>query len=699
MDSFPTPPQDCRIRLLALALLLTACGEATPLDSSPPDPSDTTDSVAAPNQAPTAPVITLEPAEPTTLDDLGVTVVVEGEDPDGDPVQTEIRWLQDGEETGYVGSVLPASATSRGQTWSARARTTDGQADSAETEASVTVFNSAPEPPELAVLPWAPREDEDLVCVEDENATDADGDPLTLVFTWTVDGEAFTETATTLREGDTVPGHVTHGKQRWTCTVTVSDPEEASAVAQASNSIERTLTRGYRVLSEWGLSLQTWDNFEGAYTDAATWAESNLTTPWGTHLVDDFPDQPFGLISSGSASPMDLAETYAPWADRLTTIQLGDEEYFSEEWLESNGGFIRETWAHLPNVVVHTNQWIGQIYGEEMARWVQEGRPDLLTWDTYHFNGRSVRGMGQPFMLSNLQLYREFAAAGHDGAGEEPIPFGQYAQAFEVTSGYTLSESELRLYPFATWTFGGRWLSLFAWNSWYEGGAGEMTLFDTFPNEDPTPSFYEYAEALGESRNLSPALSALFSTYVVIKVGSHACDVGACRNPLPHETRYFLTAVVPEWNSEQAPWIKGLKVENLGTHNDGLPGDVVIGTFEPLLESCDGPEVHGEPYWMVLNAFVALNEGGRYVKTGDASETAQRVTLTFQLPETPADGEPIVEAIRLQRETGALERLPLQILEDGLGTLELEIPGGTADLFKLDTGAAFCGIEDPRQTP
>lgn len=685
--------------LLGMVGLVCSCA---PEDSgAPEDPPEEsvgdsgTEPVEEGNTAPTAATVSLGPVGATTLDDLVITVVEEAWDADGDELELEVRWLRDGETMGYTDLVLPASATARDETWTAVVQASDGQALGPEARAELTVVNTAPAAPQLIVLPEGPTTDEDLVCVVAEPAVDVDGDALAHSVSWWRNGEVFPDTVTTLLADDTVPASATSGGQRWQCVVTVDDGSASPVEAEAWTSIERELTRGYRVLSEWGLSLQAWDNFMGAYTDAATWEASNLTTPWGTQNIDAFPDQPFGLIGSGSDLPSEIAEIYAPYVDRLTTIQLGDEDYFSEEWLEENGNFIRESWLYLPSAVVHTNHWIGQIYGEEMERWVQEGRPDLLTWDTYHFYGSSYPGMGEPFMLSNLQLYRQFALAGYDGEGNQPIPFGQYAQAFETTPGYSLSESELRLYAFGTWTFGGRWLNLFAWNSWWVGGASSYILFDTFPNSDPTPSFYEYADAMGESRHLSPALSALFSTDVVIVPGSHSCDGGTCQNDLPEDAPYFLTAVVPPWDPETHPWIVGVEVENLGAHNDGLPGDIVIGSFEPLLESCDGPDVHGEPAWMILNSFIAPNEGDRYHKTGGSEELVQRVTLTFRLPEAEAGQDPVSQALRVRRDDGEVEALPMFDLGDGTATLQLELPGGTADLIKLDTGAVFCGAQDP----
>ncbi len=96
--------------------------------------------------------------------------------------------------------------------------------------AEVTVLNSAPTAPGVAVTPYSPWATwDDLLCDIDAPASDADGDPITYTITWTVDGVAYpggggwVGPTTTTWTDDTVPGEDTIEGETWTCTVTPND--------------------------------------------------------------------------------------------------------------------------------------------------------------------------------------------------------------------------------------------------------------------------------------------------------------------------------------------------------------------------------------------------------------------------------------------------------------------------------------------
>ena len=84
-------------RSVALGLLLTvgACTE----DGIVPGPG-------AANTPPSAPVVAIAPANPTTADDLTVSFLAEATDADGDAVTYTYRWLKD--------SVVQADLTTAG---------------------------------------------------------------------------------------------------------------------------------------------------------------------------------------------------------------------------------------------------------------------------------------------------------------------------------------------------------------------------------------------------------------------------------------------------------------------------------------------------------------------------------------------------------------------------------------------------------
>lgn len=115
----------------------------------------------------------------------------------------------------------------------------DGEATGASASASVTVEadpepNTAPTAPVVAVTPPTPRDADALGCEITSPATDADGDALTYVYAWTVDGADAGVAGPTVDAAATAVGEV------WTCSVRASDgvdlgPEGSAAVTIASN--------------------------------------------------------------------------------------------------------------------------------------------------------------------------------------------------------------------------------------------------------------------------------------------------------------------------------------------------------------------------------------------------------------------------------------------------------------------------------
>jgi len=213
-------------RILPALVLAAAC--ATPPDDAPPP------------TAPTAPLIAIQPAAPTTVDALRVVVTTPSTDVDGDLAGYTFRWQRDGVDVAAPADpeTLPSTATTRDETWTvwASARDTTGLSSSASF-AEVVVANSPPTPPTVAVEPLEPTPDDALVCVLPSEGADADADLLEYTFAWTVDEQPFEGAETTTLAGDTVPGSATEPLQTWRCSASASDGTDASAAVFASVTI------------------------------------------------------------------------------------------------------------------------------------------------------------------------------------------------------------------------------------------------------------------------------------------------------------------------------------------------------------------------------------------------------------------------------------------------------------------------------
>ncbi len=185
------------------------------------------------NGLPTAPTINLAPSPAYTVDALVASIVTASTDPNGDPISYGYAWYVDGTLSGASSSaILPASATTRGETWTVVVTPNDGIADGATASASVTIENSTPSISLVTITPDPATASDTLTCAWSGWADDdADADSSTVL--WTVNGAAV-GTATTLSgafaSGDTVM-----------CTVTPDDGSLTGTALSDSITIDNSI--------------------------------------------------------------------------------------------------------------------------------------------------------------------------------------------------------------------------------------------------------------------------------------------------------------------------------------------------------------------------------------------------------------------------------------------------------------------------
>ena len=83
-------------------------------------------SVTVTNTPPVPPVVSIDPAYPTTDDDLTTLVGTPASDADGDALTTTYTWEKDGVVTAYTGSSVAALYTDREETWTLTVTVDDG---------------------------------------------------------------------------------------------------------------------------------------------------------------------------------------------------------------------------------------------------------------------------------------------------------------------------------------------------------------------------------------------------------------------------------------------------------------------------------------------------------------------------------------------------------------------------------------------
>lgn len=184
------------------------------------------------NFAPTASGLLILPEIATTVDDLEadyVFVDVDG-DPEGKP---EVQWYKNGfhEMKHNNLTVLPASATARGDRWHYTLRVNDGKEYSKVLQsAPMVIENAAPEATNVILAPEQPAMDAQLVA--HYNYEDADGDAEAgTVIQWYRNG-----VKADFDDFSVIPGVFTQGGDEWYFTVMPNDGRKYG-LPQASNRV------------------------------------------------------------------------------------------------------------------------------------------------------------------------------------------------------------------------------------------------------------------------------------------------------------------------------------------------------------------------------------------------------------------------------------------------------------------------------
>lgn len=239
------------------------------------------------NGAPTQPNVTLSPNPAYTTNNL-VAAASGSVDPEGSAVTYSFEWLLNGASTGLTGSTLASSETSKGDSWTVRVTPSDGTTNGPFREETILISNSLPIVTAVSISPNSPNVQDDLTC--SYSTSDADGDPVSVSFQWTMGGNTLSSTTDTLNGpfqfNDTL-----------TCTVTPNDGTTSGTPVSASVTVGNTAP----VINTLGLSPNA------VYTDDIITATATATDGEGdplTYSWDWYVDNGsgFALVQSNSGS-------------------------------------------------------------------------------------------------------------------------------------------------------------------------------------------------------------------------------------------------------------------------------------------------------------------------------------------------------------------------------------------------------------
>ena len=251
--------------------------------------------------------------------DDALVVNVGWTDPDGDTVQsTEIRWFRDGTQVSAYNDLTAvlSESTSKGETWNARARVSDGLLWSSWVESEdLIILNTPPKVTSIEMLPSGKLTTSMNLSVIWEQS-DADGDSETnSQIRWWVDGEWVRE-----YDGMTeIPASETVRDQSWSVQVVPGDGDDlGTSMKTSSRQIENGAPGNMQVLL---------GNGESGFTGEASEMPSPPTLPadaLNTLVVHatatDLDGEPVSFDISWSRNGFSVPDLEGAWS--ITTDRL-----------------------------------------------------------------------------------------------------------------------------------------------------------------------------------------------------------------------------------------------------------------------------------------------------------------------------------------------------------------------------------------
>ncbi|MCK6502845.1 Ig-like domain-containing protein [Myxococcota bacterium] len=287
------------------------------------------------NGLPDEPVVEIDPGDPLSDQDLTAIITADSTDPEGDAVTYTYAWRRNGASTSYITDTVPASATTRGETWSVVVTPNDPYGSGATGTDSVVVANAPPSVASAAISPTSPVEGDTLTCVAGATS-DADGDTVSLSYRWTVDGVAASSTSSTLsstafEKGDSV-----------TCSITPNDGyADGTTVTSAAVTV--------------GNSAPTITAATLAPTTAYEASTLTCTPSGGTDADGDTVSYRYDWVVGSSTLGLDSASLTGSWFDKgdaVTCVVTPTDGTDDGSPVSSNVVTVRNTAPQLTSVTL-----------------------------------------------------------------------------------------------------------------------------------------------------------------------------------------------------------------------------------------------------------------------------------------------------------------------------------------------------------
>jgi len=176
--------------------------------------------------------VTISPSPAYTTDTL-VASPQGWFDLDGAPERYDYEWVVNGTvDLGESTDTYPPGKTAKGDLVQVTLTpVNDFGSGDAVSSPTVEIANTPPEAPVIEINPSLPEPSDALSCDITVPATDADGDAITYVYEWNLNGAITSETSSVVAGGSSVHGDL------WECLVRAYDGEDYSAQVRVSVTI------------------------------------------------------------------------------------------------------------------------------------------------------------------------------------------------------------------------------------------------------------------------------------------------------------------------------------------------------------------------------------------------------------------------------------------------------------------------------
>jgi hypothetical protein len=190
------------------------------------------------NSVPSAPQVSLEPAEPTAETGVEARVAREAADADGDRLAYHYRWLRNGLPVNVPldAAKLQPGTFRGGDVLEVQAAAFDGEEEGPLARATAHPRNTPPPTPKLALAPSPPVTAQELHCDVTAPEKDPDGDPVGVHVRWTKYGQA----VPLARDASVLPGRVIRKNEVWGCDVWTDDGFTTSSVVSAQVTVRNS---------------------------------------------------------------------------------------------------------------------------------------------------------------------------------------------------------------------------------------------------------------------------------------------------------------------------------------------------------------------------------------------------------------------------------------------------------------------------